>query len=48
MDARSQDINNHGFQEIKPPPPSGYRDSTKMGQDITMPKTSLDASKFHH
>jgi len=43
-----QDINNQGFQNIKPPPPLCYHDHAKTSQEITIPKTSLDASEFLH
>jgi len=48
MNVGSQDINNQGFSDIKPPPPSGYHNPAKDGQEITMPKTRLDASEFLH
>jgi len=44
----TQDIKNHGFWRIKSPPPLGYHDLAKNGQEITIPKTSLDASEFLH
>lgn len=44
----SQDANNQGSSEIKPPPPLGYDDLTKTIQEITKPKTSFNFSKFLH